>query len=142
MCLCDVIKGMCHYYEGSILKILKEKTQNNKKEGRKCQRGLYVFKKTGKTLQVLARLLRASFLKQRAEPRSHAANALSLNTTPHRGPAPYHLAADGGLQGIHQLGGDADEVVVVGLGLIVPLQVGHGPALRLHQLLVELLQHF
>lgn len=66
-------------------------------------------------------------------------HALSLNTVLHKGCVPYHLATDCGLQRIHQLSCDADEVVVVGLDLIVPLQVGHGPALSLHQLLVELL---
>lgn len=54
----------------------------------------------------------------------------------------YHLAADRGLQGVHQLGRDPDEVVVVRLDLIVPLQVRHRPTLSFYQLLVELLQHF
>ena len=57
------------------------------------------------------------------------------------GGPPYHLATDCGLQRIHQLCRDSDEVVVVGLDPVVPFQVRHGPPLSFYQLLVELLQH-
>ena len=57
------------------------------------------------------------------------------------GEPPYHLATDCGLQRIHQLCRDSDEVVVVGLDPVVPFQVRHGPPLGFYQLLVELLQH-
>ena len=65
---------------------------------------------------------------------------LYLKTRGQWGP-PYHLATDCGLQRIHQLCRDADEVVVVGLDPVVPFQVRHGPPLGFYQLLVELLQH-
>lgn len=38
---------------------------------------------------------------------------------------PYHLATDCGLQGIHQLCGNSNEIVVVCLDLIEPFQVCH-----------------
>lgn len=64
-----------------------------------------------------------------------------LTDTQATGDLSYHLATDCGLQRIHQLCCDPDEIVVVRLDLIVPLQVRHGSPFSFYQLLVELLGH-
>lgn len=64
-----------------------------------------------------------------------------LTDTRATGDLSYHLATDCGLQRIHQLCCDPNEIVVVRLDLIVPLQVRHGPPFSFYQLLVELLGH-